>query len=50
MKNLQLTQGEINQLFHLASVKEEECKKGTPKHEAYKKLANKLWEAHSNNK
>ena len=50
MKNVQLTQIEVEELFYLVSLKVRESKEGSPQQEAYEKLAEKFWEEHSNNK
>ena len=48
IKNLKLTEKEIIQLFHLVSLKEEECKENTLQKKLYEKLSEKIWNLHPN--
>lgn len=49
MKNLELTEQEVRQLFFLLIQKVDQCIEGTPKHEAFKKLETKVWKLHPSN-
>jgi hypothetical protein len=50
MKNVQLTQQEVDELFYMVYSKLKECKEGSPQQNAYHKLAQKFWTEHSINK